>query len=68
MSKVTVVILEGNCNGEGDAYVAWLKKNHPNYQIDYRKNTSGVGGGAFDENGDEIENLSRNLWEAYCNS
>lgn len=67
----TLVVLEGNCDGCGAEYRDWLHENYPELTVDYRENVSGIGGGLFDEDGNDaggtirIDNL---LWDEYCNN
>jgi hypothetical protein len=63
----TLVILEGNCGDEGPQFRDFMIKNHPEIKIDYRANTSGVGGGLFNDTGDKIDDGTQ-YWEEYCNS
>ncbi|KKN34370.1 hypothetical protein LCGC14_0794170 [marine sediment metagenome] len=64
----TLVVLEGNCNGEGQQFKEWLEKNLPeDIQLVYRDNCSGVGGGLFDEDFMPIED-DNDFWSQYCNS
>jgi len=61
----TLIILEGNCNGEGRAFAQWVEATQPNVTVDFRANCEGVGGGLFDDDGNEIDNR---LWEEFCRS
>ncbi len=64
----TLVVLENNCNGEGQQFKEWLEKNLPvDIQLDYKDNCSGVGGGLFDEDGELIED-DNHFWDDYCGS
>jgi hypothetical protein len=61
-----LVVLEGNCVGEGPQYRAWLEKNLPeDIELDYREGVRGYGGGMFDADGVAIKSPV-NWWEAYC--
>lgn len=62
--KHDMVILDGNCDGMGEEYEEWLYDNYPEITVDLRMNVSGVGGGLFDENGNQVENP---LWDEFCN-
>ena len=60
-----VVVLENDCGDEAAEYREWLEKYLPDdIELDWRERTSGIGGGLFDENGNEIDNP---YWEAFCN-
>ena len=61
----TLVILDGNCDGMGELFAAWVRETYPEIEVDLKMNTSGVGGGLFDEDGNEV---SENRWDEYCNS
>ena len=64
----TLTVLEGNCGDEGDQYRDWLKRNLPSdIELDYRPGTTGVSGGLYDDNGDEIEGGGQEWWDRYCN-
>ena len=62
-----LIVLEGNCGDEGQEYKKWLEKNLPNeVELDFRDGCCGVGGGLFDDEGNEMDN---NIWwTAYCDS
>ena len=42
-----------------------MEEHHPEIDVDFRANTTGVGGGHFDAFGNEI---CSDLWGGYCNS
>jgi len=64
--KMTLIINELNCNGEGREFEAWVRENHPEIEIDYRENVGGVDGGLYDEDGEPVDYPV--LWDEYCNS
>ena len=60
----TLVVLDGNCGEYERAYQEWLSKNLPaDVRLDWRCRESGVGGGLFDEDYNEIDNP---YWKAFC--
>jgi len=61
---MTLVILEDNCNGYGQEFVAYVGKNHPEIRVDFRSHTSGVGGGLFDDDGNKLD--TPDLWSEFC--
>lgn len=61
----TLIILENDYDGQANEYKTFVEKNYPEIKIDFRSKTSGVGGGLFDENWNEID---VDLWCEYCNS
>ena len=63
--NTTLVILAGNCGDDGEAFRDWVAQKYPEINVDFRARTSGVGGGHYDEDGEEIDSR---LWEEFCNS
>ena len=63
-----LVILDGNCDGMGSEFAAWVSENYPEIDIDLQMNTSGVGGGLFNDDGDHVDDHLYHLWEEFCNS
>lgn len=63
--NTTYVLLENDFDGDADAFRAWMEANHPEIDIDFRPRCSGVGGGLFDEFGEQVED---DLWGDYCNA
>ena len=61
----STIILEDNCNGEGEQFYEWVKENYPEIDVEFVKNTSGIGGGTYDENVNPVDDF---LWDEYCNS
>ena len=61
---MTLMILEGNCNGEAYEFWGWMTTRHPEIEVEFVENTSGAGGGLFDDDGNEIDNP---YWDEYCN-
>jgi hypothetical protein len=58
-----LVVVAGNCGDEAPAYKEWLGKNLPQYvELEWVEG-SGVGGGYFDFNGDDLSNP---YWDRYC--
>jgi hypothetical protein len=62
--NMTLVILEDNCNGYGKEFAAYVGKNYPEISVDFRSRTSGVGGGLFDNDGNELD--TPDLWSEFC--
>ncbi len=61
----TLVILDGNCDGMGDEFASWVNENYPEITVDLQMNVTGVGGGFFDDDGNQVE---ENLWDEFCKS
>ena len=62
----TLVVLKDNCGDEAEAFHNWLIANLPDdVKLDWRERTSGVGGGLFDEDWNQIHDP---YWDAYCDS
>ena len=60
-----LVILDGNCDGMGSEFAAWVNENYPEINVDLIMGASGIGGGLFDDDGNKID---ERLWEEFCNS
>ena len=63
--NTTLVILDGNCDGMGSEFASWVNDNYPEINVDLIMNTSGDGGGLFDDDGNQID---ERFWEEFCNS